>query len=309
MKDSAPSRLRNATDVCAVVVTYHPNSELPARINRILRQVSALVIVDNGSGEAEIRMLSELAANPLITLVLNSDNLGIARALNIGIQRAVALGFAWVLLLDQDSSIDDDMVRTLFAVHAAFPDRDRLAVVGSGFRDVNAAARETDAEILGDGWEEAESVITSGSLIPLQTHAAVGAFREDFFIDYVDTEYCFRARAKGYRVIRTRKLIMSHAIGAITRHSVLWINKWTFNHSADRRYYIARNDTVMLREYGHYMFGLWALKSFGRCVRLCKRIALYEQMKTRKILAVAQGWWDGVRGHMGPRARRQSRKA
>jgi len=290
-------------------VTYHPNSELPARINRILRQVSALVIVDNGSGEAEIKMLSELAANPLITLVLNSDNLGIARALNIGIQRAVALGFAWVLLLDQDSSIDDDMVRTLFAVHAAFPDRDRLAVVGSGFRDVNAAARETDAEILGDGWEEAESVITSGSLIPLQTHAAVGAFREDFFIDYVDTEYCFRARAKGYRVIRTRKLIMSHAIGAITRHSVLWINKWTFNHSADRRYYIARNDTVMLREYGHYMFGLWALKSFGRCVRLCKRIALYEQMKTRKILAVAQGWWDGVRGHMGPRARRQSRKA
>jgi rhamnosyltransferase len=309
MKDSAPCRPMHGTDVCAVVVTYHPNFELPARISRILRQVSALMIVDNGSAEAEIKMLSELAANPLITLVLNLDNLGVARALNIGIQRAAALRFNWVLLLDQDSSIDDDMVRTLFAVHAAFPDRDRLAVVGSGFRDVNAAAQEPNAEILGDSWEEAESVITSGSLIPLKTHAAVGAFREDFFIDYVDTEYCFRARAKGYRVIRTRKLIMSHAIGAITRHSVLWINKWTFNHSADRRYYIARNDTVMLREYGHYMFGLWALKSFGRCVRLCKRIALYEQMKTRKILSVAQGWWDGVRGHMGPRARRQSRKA
>ena len=30
------------------------------------------------------------------------------------------------------------------------------------------------------------------------------------------------------------------------------MTKWTTNHSPDRRYYIARNDTVMLREYGGY---------------------------------------------------------
>jgi rhamnosyltransferase len=290
-------------------VTYHPDAELPARLRRILQQVDRLVIVDNGSGQAEIKMLQGFAANPLITLVLNFDNFGIARALNIGIERAIALGFTWVLLLDQDSCIDDDMVQTLIAVYAAFPERDRLAVIGSGFRAADEAPREPTDEGGGDGWEEAESVITSGSLIPLKAHAAVGAFREDFFIDYVDTEYCFRARAKAYRVIRTRKPIMSHAIGAITRHNVLGIKKWTFNHSAERRYYIARNDTVLLREYGRYVLGLWALKSFGRCVRLCKRIALYEQMKIRKITAVAQGWWDGIRGHMGPRPHRRSKNA
>jgi len=304
-----PDQLTSGKEVCAVAVTYHPDAELPARLRRILQQVDRLVIVDNGSGQAEIEMLQGFAANPLITLVLNFDNFGIARALNIGIERAIALGFTWVLLLDQDSCIDDDMVQTLIAVYAAFPERDRLAVIGSGFRAADEAPREPTDEGGGDGWEEAESVITSGSLIPLKAHAAVGAFREDFFIDYVDTEYCFRARAKAYRVIRTRKPIMSHAIGAITRHNVLGIKKWTFNHSAERRYYIARNDTVLLREYGRYVLGLWALKSFGRCVRLCKRIALYEQMKIRKITAVAQGWWDGIRGHMGPRPHRRSKNA
>jgi len=304
-----PDQLTSGKEVCAVAVTYHPDAELPARLRRILQQVDRLVIVDNGSGQAEIKMLQGFAANPLITLVLNFDNFGIARALNIGIERAIALGFTWVLLLDQDSRIDDDMVQTLIAVYAAFPERDRLAVIGSGFRAADEAPREPTDEGGGDGWEEAESVITSGSLIPLKAHAAVGAFREDFFIDYVDTEYCFRARAKAYRVIRTRKPIMSHAIGAITRHNVLGIKKWTFNHSAERRYYIARNDTVLLREYGRYVLGLWALKSFGRCVRLCKRIALYEQMKIRKITAVAQGWWDGIRGHMGPRPHRRSKNA
>jgi hypothetical protein len=34
---------------------------------------------------------------------------------------------------------------------------------------------------------------------------------------------------------------------------------------------------------------------------LVKRIAMYEQDKARKIYAVCQGWWDGVRGHLGPR--------
>ena len=303
MKNASAAGLATGAGVCAIAVTYHPDSEFPARISRVLRQLGALIIVDNGSSETEIRMLSAFAENPLITLVLNLDNLGIASALNIGIQRAVALDFKWVLLLDQDSCIDDDMVQTLLAVHESFPDRDRLAVVGAGFRDVNEPLQKPTEGAL-DGWEEVELVITSGSLISLNIHAAVGVFREDFFIDYVDAEYCFRARAMGYRVIRTLKPIMSHAIGAITQHHVLWLKKWTFNHSAERRYYIARNDTVMLREYGHYALGLWALKSLGRCVRLCKRILLYEEMKTRKIIAVAQGWWDGVRGRMGPRARR-----
>jgi rhamnosyltransferase len=135
----------------------------------------------------------------------------------------------------------------------------------------------------------------------LSTLTLLGAFREDFFIDYVDIEYCFRARAQGYRVIRTRRPLMSHAIGAASRHHVLWVNKWTTNHSPDRRYYIARNDTVMLRDYGGYALGLWALKSLARRIRTCKRILLYEHMKMRKIAAVAQGWWDGVRGRLGPR--------
>jgi rhamnosyltransferase len=171
-----------------------------------------------------------------------------------------------------------------------------VAVIGAGFGEETRPAREPWA-----AWEEVESVITSGSLIPLAVHAAVGPFRDDFFIDYVDSEYCFRARAQGYRVIRTAKPLMSHTIGAPTRHTVLGLCKWTTNHSADRRYYIARNDTVMLREYGGYPFGSWALKSLGRRLRTCKRIVLYEQFKARKIAAVSAGWWDGVRGHMGPR--------
>ncbi len=296
MTGSVGAGLESGGQVCAILVTYHPDAELPARVTRILEQAGALVIVDNGSGDAALEMLRRMAASSRVSLVLNPANLGVARALNLGVERARALGFAWVLLLDQDSDPRDGMLRSLIEVRAAYPDPPRVAVIGAGFTEETHAARAPDA-----AWEEVESVITSGSLIPLDLHSAVGPFRDEFFIDYVDSEYCFRARAKGYRVIKTTQPLMSHTIGAPTRHDLLGVSKWTTNHSPDRRYYIARNDTVMLREYGGYAFGSWALKSLGRRVRTCKRIVLYERSKALKIAAVWAGWWDGVRGRMGRR--------
>jgi rhamnosyltransferase len=291
--------------VCAVAVTYHPDAGFGGRLNRVVPQVGAVIIVDNGSTDEELRMLRELCAPPSLTLICNFKNLGVARALNIGAERALARGHAWALLLDQDTQVDEDMVERLLATQASCADAQRVAAVGSRFRDTRG--RSTEPLRLGpkgEQWEEVESVITSGSLLSLRAYAALGPFREDFFIDHVDTEYCYRARAAGYRVIETIEPLMSHTVGAPTAHRVFWSTTWTTNHSPDRRYYMARNNTVLLREYGSSGRAPWQWKSFVRCLRLCKRIAYYEHDKINKIAAVAQGWWDGVRGRMGPRPQR-----
>jgi rhamnosyltransferase len=310
-------------EVTAVMVTYHPDAELPARVNRILDEVGSLVVVDNGSTEEALAMLRTMSANPRVALVTNGANLGVGRALNLGIERARTSGARFVLLLDQDSLVHEGMTRTLLAVRAAYPEPERLAVIGAGFDGSEtlavaapaaggaggaggAADAAGEAGMAGipagaQDYQDVESVITSGSLIPLTAHAVVGPFREEFFIDYVDTDYCFRARAKGFAVITTRKSLMSHAIGAPTRHSILGVDKWTSNHSPDRRYYMARNDTVMLRESGRYALGSWAVKSLGRRLRTAKRVVLYERSKRSKLVAIAAGWWDGVRGRLGPR--------
>src|SRR6267154_6654289 len=163
MSDRVPDQPIHGTDVCAIVVTYGPDIAFPERLRNVAPQVGMTVIVDNGSSEAERGMLQEAASDPNIDLILNDGNLGLARALNIGIQRAATLGYSWVLLLDQDTRVEPDMVRTLLAIHAPFPDRERLAVLGSNFDD--ATGRATDAigiESPGGLWEEVQQVITSG---------------------------------------------------------------------------------------------------------------------------------------------------
>ncbi|MDP8983771.1 MAG: glycosyltransferase family 2 protein [Pseudomonadota bacterium] len=290
----------NKHDVCGIVVTYHPDADFPTRLRRLASQVGAMVIVDNGSADTAVRMLHDIARNDALSLVLNSENLGIARALNIGIERATQLGYRWVLLLDQDSHVHDDLVATLVDVQNSHPDRERLAVIGSGYREVRAAHRPRNIEeAVGNQWDPVDWVITSGSLLSLAIYSVVGPFREEFFIDYVDLEYCIRARANGYSVINVRRPLISHVIGAPTQHKLLWTTRWTTNHPADRRYYRARNDTVMLREYGNYRY--WRIKSCMRSFRTCKRIVLYERGKADKVIAVVQGWWDGIHGIMGPR--------
>jgi rhamnosyltransferase len=296
--DRMPSR----EQICAVWVTYHPDEGAADRMRRVLAQVGATVIVDNGSSESELRPLCELAAAAPVTLLRNGANLGVAQALNIACARVRADGRSFALLLDQDTLADQDMVRHLTAALASHPDPGRVAAVGSGFRDPTGRANEPiRLGPSGDDWEEVESVITSGCLLSLAAYEAIGPFRNEFFIDHVDTEFCLRAWDRGFRIIETRRPLMSHTVGAPTAHRLLGARTWTSNHSPDRRYYMARNNTVLLREHPKPGHGPWLYKSLVRCLRLGRRIALFEDDKGRKIAAVAQGWWDAVRGRMGPR--------
>lgn len=304
LNDESPKPPLHGSAVCAILVTYHPDSTLAQRLERVAPQVGAIVIVDNGSSDAESRMLQQIAARPNVHLQLNLQNLGIARALNLGVQRAVSLGYSLALLLDQDTCVEADMVATLLGIYGSFANCERLAVIGSNYRDVNRPAPDSSEPAPpAASWLEAETVITSGSLLPLAAHAQIGPFREEFFIDFVDTDYCLRAKVKGYSVIKSRKPLMSHAIGALRESRFLWFRRWTYNHSPDRRYYIARNNTVLLREYGQPGRMKWLLKSLNRCFRLSKRVVLYEKSRTRKIAAIVEGWRDGVTGRMGPRSR------
>src|SRR5262249_23546736 len=61
--------------------------------------------------------------------------------------------------------------------------------------------------------EAVRYVITSGSLIDLDAFRQIGPFRSDFFIDAIDTEWCFRAWHSGYSCWVLHGATMLHKIG------------------------------------------------------------------------------------------------
>lgn len=298
MKSIAPCQAA----VCAIVVSYRPDSDFVTRLTAIATQVDATVVIDNASGIAYNDTFETLRRFKNLTLICNPENYGIAQALNAGVRHAAATGYTWALLLDQDTSVDAQMIAHLVSVYADYPDKSRLAVIGAHFQDRHRAQTDSGiAPINAPLWKEVDWVITSGSLMSIAAFTIIGPFREDFFIDFVDTEYCLRARLAGFKIIRTTTVLMQHAIGVSTRHRIGRMQKWTSNHSPDRRYYITRNYTVLLRESGKHRFGLWAIRGCIASLKSIKRILFYEQNKTAKLIAVFQGWSDALRGKTGKR--------
>lgn len=287
--------------VSALVVTRNPDPGFGDRIRSLLGQVEGLVIVDNASTGKGRERVRSAADNRIVRLVENAENRGVAAALNQGI-RAAAPEAGWVLLMDQDSVAHEDLLETLDAAYRACPFRDRVAVLGAAFREVATewVSPPPDPASPDAPWVERTTVITAGSLVSLPIHRDVGPFREDFFIDEVDHEYCLRARARGYRVIQARRVGMSHAVGASRVHRTPWGRSVTTGHAPERRYYMVRNHVALAREYATRE-PRWVLRSLGTRVATEARVLLLEPHRRRKLKAVARGLLDGLRGRLGPR--------
>ena len=131
-----------------------------------------------------------------------------------------------------------------------FPQKDKLAVIGSNYLDPTLVRPflEFDSQEA-RSWQEVKTTITSGSLVSLPAFGTIGPFREELFIDGIDFDYCLRARSLGFEIIITCKPLMQHGIGAATRHRLPWKTTGTSNHLAIRRYYMSRNQLVLVREY------------------------------------------------------------
>jgi len=285
------------TDVCGIVVTYNPDDSFEKGLSALRRQTGGVVIVDNGSQQECLQRLKTIAESYEINIIFNGTNLGIAAALNIGIKTAEERGFRWVLTMDQDSFPLEIMVEALIRAYSDCPFQKKIAAVGSG-SCLHGVEVEEEHYCRTTAWAETSYVITSGTLLPVQIYNAVGPFRNEFFIDYVDIEWCLRARAAGYRIIKSTQTGMVHSIGYSRRHRFVWRKAHPTHHAAWRRYYITRNRLTVWKQYWRRepAWGFYDARSF---VKEALKILLYERNRMGKLAAIAQGLRDAMLGRTG----------
>lgn len=251
-----------------------------------------LIVVDNGSQGRQLDMVREAALEFDAILVSYRDNLGVGVALNEGARRAVADGYDWLLTLDQDTWPDRDLLEIAARAYRAHPRADRVALVAS------TAHGRADPSCRDRTWLEQPTAITSGTFVRIAAWIAVGEFREDFFIDAIDIEYSLRVRGAGWQVIRACRPAMTHAIGSPTRHTFPGRHPRTSNHSALRRYYMARNGAIVWRLYAKRqpLIVLALIRSFAK---VTLKLMFYEEERQSKLTAIARGLVDGFRGRLG----------
>jgi rhamnosyltransferase len=285
-----------AQSVCAVIVTYHPNAEIIKRVSTIRPQVQGLVAVDNGSSSAELCQLRESAETLCFQLIENGENRGIAEALNQGVLWAKSKGYQWVILLDQDSRAPDNFVDCMLRSWNRHPQKELIASLQPRYANPLSGRESSIARAKESG---PTFYMTSGSLMPVWIFDKIGFFAAEYFIDYVDFEYCLRARAAGYLIVESEEAVLCHAPGELKEFRRFgFVQFQTSNHSAIRRYYLVRNRVATARKYFR-KFPVWTVKDLMHTRKEIVKIILGEKDKGKKLAAMLRGLIDGLTGRMG----------
>ena len=272
------------------IVLYNPSKKrLKENIDAVLGQVDFLVLADNGSkNHDEIRTL--LGEYENIVLIENSQNRGIAAALNQIVLCAKQKGADWVLMLDQDSVCQPGLVEH----YERYKETDRVGMMTCKIidRNINRSFEVGKREEENYEIQDVQRCITSGSFMKIEACIQSGMFDEPMFINYVDYDMCFSMRESGYRIIKCNFDGLLHELGNTVVKKVLGVEFIVTNHGPLRRYYFSRNIIYCLRKHKGTM-PKWKFL-YKNYIRILIAL-LYEDQKWEKLKSAVRGIKDGYR--------------
>lgn len=240
--------------IVSIIILYNPNlQKLYQLFESVYLQVQSLIFVDNSPDDTIITQNKNWVMglnNHHCHYLSMGDNLGIATAQNGGIEFARNLNADFVLLLDQDSILPKNMVSNLLSAYQGLIKKNKqVALVAPCFVDEKTGQLSkifkrsklfpNKALPNQEPYIEVDYMIASGSLIPVTVLDKVGIMKDDLFIDWVDIEWGYRARAFDYLSYVIPSVIMIHSIGD---EMVAGVSL----HSDFRNYFIVRNCVFLI---------------------------------------------------------------
>ena len=300
---------KNDPTVAAVVVVFDPDDRFRKLLLSLAEQVNKIWIIDNQPNSVSCSIIKgeQNHQRQNIVLLENKKNVGLAAAQNQGIKLALADGVDWILLLDQDSILHEDFVKNMLNAalkyenkkdigfltprHEFDDGRPSVPTYSKGLflkpRRYHMSLAEIDDTLLFG--------IASGSFIPRQTLEQVGLMREEFWIDYIDYEFSFRVRKRGYRILGVGGARLNHRLG-MTNYQKIFGKVLAYQvHPAFRRYTIYRNRVTVIKEYSTLFPDFLIFEVLSMAKDLLK-LALLEDQKFNKLRAIFIGIMHGMTG-------------
>lgn len=239
---------------CAIVVTYHPDITALLKLLGQLNKETDFVVIDNGSPEIERLAESITVYKRCRELLRLPANEGLAKALNRGIAWAREHDKEYVFLFDQDSSLCDLFISRMIAAYHSASKLGSTAIAAIGPRIINPQTmRQTPFKVFNrmlfrtdrayansKTFFVADFLITSGTLVVLPHLDRIGVMKENYFIDNVDLEWCFRAKSLGFDLVGTDEAVLYHAIGERSENPLVRAGIMA-QHNPSRTYYSSRN--------------------------------------------------------------------
>ena len=287
-------------DLWVVIPTYNRANDLIDCLTSLEEagiQTTQIIIIDNHSQDNTVEKVTQYF--PKTKLFLLHDNLGAAKASNIGFKYAVDQDAAYILRLDSDTIVAPNFSKSL--LEAASSDSN-FGVIGPKIYYFDKpeliwyAGMDAQPLILGayhgfrdqqdsfenDQFREVDYVWGAAMLIKKEVLQQTGGFDTDFFIYQEEIDFCRRVKNLGFKIVFVPESHIWHKVGSAAN------SPWT-------AYQWNRSKMLLFRKHARNIFHMIFLIIYAYGYALIAPLSQGKLAGNRGPLKDAlRGLWHGL---------------
>lgn len=272
----------------AVVVSYNSDLDRFTRLLNALAEQCTVLVVDNSTEDVHRDHIRVACVQAGVFLLVLGGNFGIAHAQNLGIAWAREHAAVDILLMDDDSIPSQSFVIDLLDARKTSRIQPLVVSARTFSADGNDLSNRKYEESI--NLTPCSELTSSGALIPMIVFDLVGGFDDRLFVDCVDFEWGWRARALGVPLMLCNGVAIQHCLGESTR-LILRIP------SSIRHYYQYRNISKLIVSSRAPL--RWRLSQLFKLPIKLVLIVLLADRRVERLRYAAWGLYDFVTGRAG----------
>ncbi len=263
-------------DVSIITINYNSSKHTIALLSSLShigkKRISSTIVVDNKSQDESVDKISSFLTKndvPNAIFIKNGKNRGFSGGNNDGINKALTGGCKYILLINNDTILDPNLIDELVASmeedkeigivspkiyfakgYEYHKERYRESELGKviwyaggliDWENVIGSHRGVDELDRGQFDKKSETDFASGCcmMIKREVFEKIGLFNEDYFLYYEDAEFSQRAKKMGFKIMYEPKGVLWHKNAGSTGGSG----------SSLQDYYISRNRLLFGMKY------------------------------------------------------------
>ncbi len=258
-------RAQESKNVVAVVLAWnhlHDTIECLASLVKTEYENFHIILVDNGSSDGTSE--KSKAQYPTIEIVRIEENIGIARGYNRGIKAALLRGAQYVIILNNDTIVDPNMVAELVNAISNNPsaamvmpkillhdtEESRLWCAGAKWQNFPPRVKLIGANVSDgppyDRFHYLEYAPSCCLLMTKESLSEVGLFDPAYYFYFDDWDLSERFRKHGYKILFAPNAVMWHKVSVTTQKSSKPYQWWFVMGESSVRFYLTHKSPFIL---------------------------------------------------------------
>jgi GT2 family glycosyltransferase len=281
-----------------VTVTYNSASVIGDFIESLLGQSHTefiAYVIDNASSDDTLKRLMAYDDSRLV-LVDNPTNVGVAEGNNIGIRAALRDGCDYVLLINNDTVFDSNLVSELleglrrYECDMAVPkilyfdDPGKIWCAGGYFSRLRGSARHFGRDRKDDGKFDRPCAVsyspTCCMLMRKSVFDKIGFMDANYFVYFDDTDFCYRAYRAGLKLFYLPTGRLLHKVSSLTGGESDFYYSFTIRNHA---YYLLKHSPPWQIPFYFLAYQVHLLAKF-----------IFLLRKPKTFLLAESAFWQGI---------------